>query len=37
MSETVYRRCCGMDVHQDTIVVCVMPPDGKDGLVVRKT
>jgi transposase len=37
MSETVYRRCCGMDVHKDTIVVCVMPPDGKEGLAVRKT
>ena len=33
----VYRRCCGMDVHKDTIVVCVMPPVGSAGEPVRKT
>jgi transposase len=37
MSEKVYRRCCGMDVHKDTIVVCVLPPDGQAGTAVRKT
>jgi len=37
MSETVYRRCCGMDVHKDTIVVCVLPTDGTTGVVARKT
>lgn len=37
MSEIVYRRCCGMDVHKDTIVVCVLPPDGQKGSVCRKT
>jgi transposase len=37
MSETVYRRCCGMDVHKDTVVVCVLPPDGEAGGVLRKT
>jgi len=31
MSEKVYRRCCGMDVHKDTVVVCVLPPDGETG------
>ena len=37
MSEIVYRRCSGMDVHKDTIVVCVLPPDGSTGVLVRKT
>lgn len=37
MSEKVYRRCCGMDVHKDTIVVCVLPPDGQAGILIRKT
>lgn len=32
-----YRRCCGMDIHKNTIVVCVLPPDGTDGQVMRKT
>ena len=36
MSETVYRRCCGMDVHKDTIVVCVLPPDGQAGVPAVK-
>jgi transposase len=26
-----------MDVHKDTIVVCVLPPDGADGIPARKT
>jgi len=33
----VYRRSCGMDVHKDTIVVCVLPAAGEDGKAVRKT
>jgi transposase len=37
MSDTVYRRCCGMDVHKDTIMVCVLPPDGQTGARVRKS
>lgn len=37
MSSLVYRRCCGMDVHKDTIVVCVLPPDGVNGIPARKT
>jgi transposase len=31
-----YRRCCGMDIHKDTVVVCVLPPAGADGQAVRK-
>lgn len=37
MSQTVYRRCCGMDVHKDTVVVYVLPAVGQTGTVVRKT
>ncbi len=37
MANVVYRRCCGMDVHKDTIVVCVLPPDGVEGTPARKT
>jgi transposase len=32
----VYRRCCGMDVHKETVVVCVLPPDGREGAPVKK-
>jgi transposase len=32
----VYRRCCGMDVHKDTVVVCILPPAGSDVKAVRK-
>ena len=32
----VYRRCCGMDVHKETVVVCVLAPDGEEGEQVRK-
>src|SRR3982074_897576 len=32
----VYRRCCGMDVHQQTVVVCVLPPVGSEGKLIRK-
>src|ERR1035438_1984025 len=37
MKEVIYRRCCGMDVHKDTVVVHVLPPDGVDGKSLRKT
>lgn len=33
----VYRRCCGMDVHQKTVVICVLPPDGVEGKAIRKS
>ena len=32
-----YRRCCGIDIHKDTVVVCVLPPVGSEGDRVRKT
>ena len=34
--ERVYRRSCGMDIHQDTVVVCVLPPVGGEGEPIRK-
>lgn len=37
MSETVYRRCCGMDVHKDTVVVCVLPAVAQTGTMIRKS
>jgi transposase len=36
MSEKVCRRCCGMDVHKDTVVVCVLPPEGQTGKRAQK-
>ena len=32
-----YRRCCGIDIHKDTIVIYVLPAIGRDGPGVRKT
>jgi transposase len=31
-----HRRCCGIDIHKDTIVICVLPSVGADGQAVRK-
>jgi transposase len=27
--DTVYPRCCGLDVHKDTVVACIQVRDGK--------
>ncbi|MGQ9573628.1 MAG: IS110 family transposase [Dehalococcoidia bacterium] len=27
--QVVYERCCGLDVHKDTVVACVITPEGK--------
>ena len=35
--QPVYRRSCGMDIHKDTVVVCVLPPVGGEGKTIRKT
>jgi transposase len=32
-----YRRCCGIDIHKDTVVVCVLPLVGVEGQAIRKT
>lgn len=31
-----HRRCCGIDVHKDTLVICVLPPANEEGEPVRK-
>ncbi len=31
-----YRRCCGIDVHQDNVEVCVLPAVGQPGVARRK-
>jgi transposase len=32
----VYRRCCGIDVHKETVVVCVLPADGTEAGAIKK-
>jgi transposase len=32
----VYRRCCGIDVHKESVEVCVLPAVGGSGEVRRK-
>ena len=32
-----YRRCCGIDIHKKTVVVCVLAPDGSDAKPIRMT
>jgi transposase len=27
--QVVYERCCGLDVHKDTVVACLLTPEGK--------
>lgn len=29
--EVLYQRCCGIDVHQQTLAVCVLAPGSKPG------
>jgi len=33
--QVVYRRCCGLDVHKDSITACVLVLDGKGQREVR--
>ncbi|MDD5038067.1 MAG: hypothetical protein PHN78_01955 [Dehalococcoidales bacterium] len=28
--EVLYPRCCGLDVHQKTVVACIVSPEGKE-------
>jgi len=28
--QVVYERCCGLDVHKETVVACVITPRGKE-------
>jgi len=34
--QVVYERCCGLDVHKQTVVVCAVVP-GPDGQPVKET
>ncbi len=27
--EVLYPRCCGLDVHQKTVVACLVTPEGQ--------
>jgi transposase len=31
-----YRRCCGIDVHKNSVVVCVLAPRGERGISVKR-
>jgi transposase len=31
-----YRRCCGIDVHKDSVTVCVLAPVGQGHLGIKK-
>lgn len=31
-----YRRCCGIDVHKNSVTVCVLGPVGERQMVVKK-
>jgi transposase len=31
-----YRRCCGIDVHKDSVEVCILPAVGTAGTPIRK-
>jgi transposase len=33
---TVYRRCCGVDVHKDAITVTVLPPRDRPHLEIKQ-
>ena len=28
--DTVYQRCCGLDVHQKRVTACVITPEGQE-------
>jgi transposase len=31
-----YRRCCGIDVHKNSVSVCVLPPVGQPHLEIKR-
>jgi len=33
--EVLYQRCCGLDVHQKTVVACAITPEGKETCTFR--
>jgi len=32
----LYRRCCGIDVHKNSVMVCVLAPVGQPSIAVKK-
>jgi len=36
MEPKKYRRCCGIDVHKKSVTVCILAPEGKRGVEIRK-
>jgi hypothetical protein len=34
--EPNYRRCCGIDVHKKNVAVCILPPQGRTDVEIRK-
>ena len=34
--QVVYERCCGIDVHKQTVVACAVVP-GTDGQALKET
>ena len=34
--EPGYRRCCGIDVHKDTLTVTVLPPVGRADMKIKR-
>jgi transposase len=31
-----YRRCCGIDVYKKSVTVCILAPEGKRDVEIRK-
>lgn len=36
METKKYRRCCGIDVHKKSVTVCILAPESKRGVEIRK-
>jgi transposase len=36
MEPKKYRRCCGIDVHKKSVTVCILAPEGKRDVGIRK-
>lgn len=37
MTAGYHERCCGLDVHKDTVVACLLTPEGKQTRTFRTT
>jgi transposase len=37
MTDGYHERCCGLDVHKDTVVACLLTPEGKQTRTFRTT